>query len=413
MSSTTVLGLDVGTTKIAAVIAKRAETGPQVVGFGSAPAEGLRRGVVVDIEKTADAIAHAVHKAEAAAGLEVRSAVVGITGGHITSLNNKAQVTISRPTGQVAQEDVDRVQRNATAIGLPPDYEIVNTIPRWYVVDGQPGVANPVGMFARRLEVEMHIVIGMRSFAKNLARCVERVGLEVEDILLEPVATARAVLSPDEMTLGVVLLDIGGGTTDIAIYSQGSICFTGAVPMGGLYVTRDLAAGMRATLAEAERVKLEYGRCLASNADEEREIAYLPLGGNGHRTISEKMVAQIIEARMEEILVLVRRELSRSPFYKLVSGGVVLTGGGCLVRDSPELAARILDGLNVRIGIPTQPPLLPDELKHPAFATSLGLVLMSAAVEEPPAARLVAFPRRIWDFLRRSVQRLLHGPAYD
>jgi len=404
-----VLGLDVGTTKIAAVIGRPTEGRNcwEIIGVGKAAAEGLRKGVVVDINSTVASITRAVHAAETMAGVHVRHAMVGITGGHISSLNSKAQIIISHPDGLITEEDVERVEENARAVNLPPDYEIINAIPRYYAIDDQVGISNPVGMYGRRLEVETHVVIGLRTLAKNLEKCVEQAGLAMEATVLEPVATARAVLSRDEMDLGVVLLDIGGGTTDIALFVQGSICFTASVPLGGSNVTRDIATGLRTSLAEAERLKLEHGLALAAAAAPEEEVHYRAVGVDVDQVVSRRLLGEIIEARMEELFVLVRRELAKSPQYRYVGGGVVLSGGGSLLAGVTELCSRVLDGLSTRRSTPRNITGLVSEVSNPIYATAVGLMMFAPQVMPREPAPWEMYPRRVLEMLRGVWGRLL------
>lgn len=408
-----VLGLDVGTTKIAAVIGRPNEEGDswEIIGAGRAPAQGLRKAVVVDIDRTVASIAQAVHAAENMAGMRVRQAVVGITGGHISSLNSKAQIIISHPDGLITAEDAERVEENARTINLPPDYEIINAIPRYYTIDDQTGITNPVGMFGRRLEVETHVVIGLRTLAKNLQKCVEQAGLAMEATVLEPVATARAILTRDEMDLGVVLLDVGGGTTDIALFAQGSICFTASVPLGGANVTRDIAAGLRTSLAEAERLKLEHGCALPDAVASEETVHYRAVGAEGDQAVLRRLLAKIIEARMEEVLSFVRRELAKCPQYRYVGGGIVLSGGGSLLEAAPELASRVLDGLSARISMPRSLTGLVGEVSNPIYSTAVGLMMCAPQLSRREPAPWEAYPRRLLHLMRAVWNRLLK--SYD
>ncbi len=408
-----VLGLDVGTTKIAAVIGRPSTEGDswEIIGAGKVPSQGLRKAVVVDIDRTVASITQAVRAAENMAGVRVRHAVVGITGGHISSLNSKAQIIISHPDGLITAEDVERVEENARTINLPPDYEIINAIPRYYTIDEQTGISNPVGMFGRRLEVETHVVIGLRTLSKNLEKCVDQAGLATEATVLEPVATARAVLSRDEMDLGVVLLDIGGGTTDIALFAQGSICFTASVPLGGANVTRDVAAGLRTSLSEAERLKLEHGCALADMVAPEETVHFRAVGVDADQTVLRRLLAEVVEARMEEVFTYVRRELAKCPQYRYVGGGIVLSGGGSLLEGAPDLCSRVLDGLSARISIPRNLTGLVNEVSNPIHATAVGLMMCAPQVAHREPAPWESYPRRLADLLRSLWSRLLK--SYD
>jgi len=406
-----ILGLDVGTTKVAALIGRR-ESDAQIhlLGFGCVPSEGMSRAVVVDIGRATNCIAQAVRLAEQMAGVKVRSAVIGITGAHISSLNSKAQVAITRADGEISREDVDRVEHNATTINLPPDLEIISAIPRGFVVDGQSGVNNPVGLFGRKLEVETHIIVGMRNFARNLEKCVQANGLDIIATVVEPVATSEAVLCPDERNLGVVLLDIGGGTTDVAVFNSGAICFTGSVPLGGYYVTRDVAAGLRSSLQEAERLKIEHGSAaVEALVDGDQAVPYRMVGTEDETIVPKRILAEIIEARMTEIFQACRREVFKSPYYHLMAGGIVISGGGSLLPNTGYLASRIFDGLPVRIGRPPTLMGVGSELNSPIFATAVGLMLcthLPPARELPP---LAFYPRRIWNSVKSFFYRLAAG----
>ena len=362
---------------------------------------------MVDIDRTVNCISQAVRASEQMAGVRARSAVVGITGAHISSLNSKAQVAVTRTDGQITREDAERAETNATTINLPPEFEIINAIPRGFIVDGQPGVSNPVGLFGRKLEVETHIVVGLRNSARNLEKCVQAAGLEVMHTIVEPVATAAAVITPDEKNLGVVLLDIGGGTTDVALFNNGSICFTASMPLGGMHVTRDVAAGLRSTLQEAERLKLEHGACAVEMlADGDQPVPYRMVGTEEGTAVPKRILAEIIEARMIEIFQTCRREVSKSPYYQLLVGGVVMSGGGSLLANAGFLASRIFDGLTVRIGRPPNLMGLGSDLNSPIFATAIGLLLSAHGPAAREVPSLSSYPGRFWNSLKSFLYRL-------
>ncbi|MBC8141804.1 MAG: cell division protein FtsA [Armatimonadetes bacterium] len=370
-----VAGLDIGTTKVATIIAEVAHEGGRVdiLGVGTAPSQGLRRGVVVDMERTIGAILESRDKAQRMAGAEIRSVVVGVTGEHIASVNSKGVIAITHPDRQVTDEDVARVMENSRVIVLPPDRDIIHAIPRGFTLDGQSGIRSPVGMSGTRLEVETHIVTGATTFLRNVAGCVERAGLVIEDMVLEPIATADAVLMNAEKDLGVALVDIGGGTSDIAIYQNGDICWSGVVPVGGVYVTRDIAAGLRASLEEAERIKLEHGTTQLIGAGTGATFTYNHVGSDEEATAKAELLAQIIEPRMHELFTLVRAEINRSNYAGRLPAGMVVSGGGAMLAGARDLAEAIT-GLPVRIGFPGGVGGLGESVSSPSFATGVGLV---------------------------------------
>ncbi len=372
-----IVGLDIGTTKVCTVIGELTdETSGRVdvLGVGLAPSTGLRRGVVVDIDLTVQAIRDSVAAAQRMAGADVHSAIVGVTGEHIASLNSRGVIAITHADREVTQEDMERVLDNSRVIVLPPDREIVHSIPRGYSLDGQNGIRSPVGMSGTRLEVETHIVTGATSFLRNVATCVERAGLHVEDMVLEPIATGEAVVMAAEKELGVVLVDIGGGTSDVAIFRNGDICYSSVIPIGGAYVTKDISAGLRCSQEEAERVKLEFGTALINTVPAEAEFTYMRLGADEPTTMSTRYLADIIEPRVAELCQMVRQEIVRSHFDSLLPGGMVLSGGGAMLTGLREIASETT-GLPSRIGFPTGMGGLSESVSAPSFATSVGLAL--------------------------------------
>ena len=370
-----ITGLDVGTTKVCAVVADaRSDGQPKVIGVGISPCTGLRKGVVVDLESTTAAIRDAVDKAERMAGAEVHSVLVGVTGEHIASLNSRSVVAITHPAGEVSPSDVDRLLDSARVIVLPPDREILHAIPRWYSVDGQVGVRSPVGMHGNRLEVETHIVTGLSSFIQNVVKCVHMAGLSVEATILEPIATGESVLLPAEKDLGVALVDIGGGTSDVAIYVDGHIYYSAAIPAGGNHVTRDIAIGLRAAIEEAERVKLEHGCTFLDGDDGLEAFEIASLGSTKPRQLPKRVLAEIIEPRMSEICQLVMAQVDKAGCEERIPAGLVLTGGGSQLEGLPELASGVT-GLPARVGIPGGVTGLADAVSSPSCATAVGLVL--------------------------------------
>jgi cell division protein FtsA len=370
------VGLDIGTTKVCTIVAEVAGDSGRVdiLGVGVAPSTGMRRGVVVDIDQTTRAIEESVQKASRMAGADIHAVIVGVTGEHIASLNSRGVIAITHPDREVTQDDVDRVLDNSKVIVLPPDREIIHAIPRGYSLDGQNGIRSPVGMSGTRLEVETHIVTGATSFLRNVITCVERANLHVEDLVLEPIATAEAVVQSAERELGVVLVDIGGGTSDIAVFRNGDITYSAVVPIGGYYVTRDISAGLRADAQEAERVKLEFGQARAAAVPEEAAFEYVQLGADGMATESQAFLAEIIEPRVTEMFQMIRRELVRSGYAEALPAGMVLSGGGAMLTGLRDLAVEVTE-LPTRIGFPTGVGGLAETVSAPSFATGVGLVL--------------------------------------
>lgn len=370
-----VVGLDVGTTKVASIVAEvTPEKEVNIIGVGSNPAVGLRKGVVVDLGDTVRSIERAVEKAERMAGTDIEGVYVGIAGEHISSLNNHGVVAVSGSRGEVTEEDVERVLEAVKIISLPSEREIIHVIPRGYIIDGQNGIKNPVGMSGRRLEVEAHIVTGAVTFIQNLLKCVQRVGLMVNDLVLQPVASSSAILYPDEREIGVVLVDIGGGTTDIAVFVGGSIAYTVVIPVGGNHFDRDIAYGLSTTLSEAERIKKEYGYALRSLIPNDELIKVKNIGDEKTRELPQSLIGEIIEARMQEIFDLIKREIAKSGYQDLIPAGMVVTGGTALLKGIVEAAKGSL-GLPVRVGIPERVGGLTEEISSPIYATGVGLVL--------------------------------------
>lgn len=371
-----IVGLDIGTTKIAVIVAQRAIGGKvDIIGIGTHPSKGLRKGVVINIEATVNSIRHAVEEAELMAGAEITSVYAGIAGAHIKGFNSHGIVAVKNK--EVTQKDVERVIDAARAVAIPMDREVLHVLPQEYVVDEQDGIREPVGMSGVRLEAKVHIVTGSVASAQNIIKSANRVGLSVADIVLEPIASAEAVLSPEEKELGVAIVDIGGGTTDVTVFHAGAIKHTAVLPLGGNHLTADIAAGLRTPSSAAEEIKCRYG-CAVTSAVQNNETIEVPsTGGREPRVLSRHILAEIIEPRMEEICNLVHRELKRSGFDEFLTGGVVLTGGTVLLDGTAELAERIFN-LPVRIGFPAGVGGLVDVVNSPAYATGVGLVLYGA-----------------------------------
>ena len=375
----TFVGLDIGTTKINCIIADQNSSGElRVVGVGNAPSEGLRRGVVVDLEKTVTSIQRSVEEAERMADIDVKGVYAGIAGDHIRSINSRGVIAVARKDNEIAAADVERVVEAAKAIAIPMDREIIHVIPQEFLVDDQDGIKDPVGMSGVRLEAEVHIITGAVTSAKNICRAIQRVGLKVYDLVLEPLASAQAVLDDDERALGVVLLDIGGGTTDVAVFHEGSIRHTAIIPYGGASVTSDIAIGLRTPIDKAEAIKLQFGSALASLVPSEQMLAVAGVGGRTDREISRHVLASMIEPRMEEIFALANKEVRKNHFAELLGGGVVLTGGTSLLPGIAELAEQVFE-MPVRLGTPRGVGGLAENVADPRFSTGVGLVLHAAA----------------------------------
>lgn len=367
-----IVGLDIGTTKVCAVIGELDEDRVEIIGVGTSLSHGLRKGVVVNIDSTVKSIENAISEAELMAGVEVSSVFTGIAGGHIKGMNSHGVIAISRGR-EVTQSDVERVIDAAKAVSIPLDREVIHVLPQQFIIDGQDGIKEPIGMSGVRLEVEIHIVTGAVTSAQNIIKCVNRAGFEVEDIVLEPLAAAYAVLTEDEKDLGIVLVDIGGGTTDIAIFIDGSIWHTGVLSIGGDNVTKDISVGLRTPIVEAEKLKIDYGSCMSSLIKEGEVITIPSVGEQKERKLPRQVLAEIIEPRMEEIFSLINQEIRMTGYENLITSGIVLTGGASMLEGTCALAERVFD-LPVRIGTPFGVSGLVDVVNSPLYSTGVGLV---------------------------------------
>lgn len=371
-----IIGLDIGTTKICTIVGEINPTsGVEVLGVGTYPSNGLKRGVVVNIEKTIQSIKNAVQEAEHMAGCEIQTVFAGIAGGHIKGMSGHGMITLRER--EVSKKDIDRVIESANAVLIPADREIIHVIPQEYIVDGEAGIKDPIGIYGIKLEARVHIVTGQVTAAQNLVKCIHGAGMDVTDIALEQLASSEAVLTEDEKEIGVVLFDCGGGTTDIAIFSGGTIRYTENLTLGGDNVDRDIALGLSTPLAEAKKIKEKYGVCLAELVPPDEIIDVSGVGGRKARRISRKELAMIIEPRMEEIFELAKSEINKSGYRDLIPAGVVLTGGSIIMDGSVELAEKVI-GLPVRRGIPRDVGGISDIIANPIYATGVGLVLYGA-----------------------------------
>jgi cell division protein FtsA len=370
-----VVGLDIGTTKICAIVGEVTDDGIDIIGIGTAPSKGLRKGVVINIESTVASIKRAIEEAELMAGCEIGSVYAGIAGGHIRGFNSHGIVAVK--DREVMESDIERVIDAAKAVAIPVDREVIHILPQEFVIDDQDGIKEPLGMSGVRLEAKIHIVTGAVTSAQNIVKCAQRCALNVSDIVLEQLASSLAVLSDDEKELGVALVDIGGGTTDIAIFHGGSIQHTSVIAIGGQHLTNDIAVGLRTPQDEAETIKRRFG-CASSKMIANDEVIEVPsIGGRKTRVLDRHILGDILEPRVEEIFELVHREIERMKLTELLASGVVLTGGTCLLPGMVEVAEEVI-GLPVRLGVPQGVGGLVDVVKSPMYATGVGLVQYGA-----------------------------------
>lgn len=375
-----IAGLDIGTTKTCCVLAEvdYDNHSVDIVGVGLVPSNGLRKGVVVDLDSTTEAVRQSIDKTQRMAGnISIRSVVVGVTGEHISSLNSRGVVAITSADREVGASDVDRVIEASRTIVLPPEREIIHSIPRGFIVDGQDGIRDPIGMSGSRLEVETHIVTGSSAFLDNVVKCVHRGGFSVESTVLEPIATSESVVLDAEKDLGVALIDIGGGTTDVAVFVNGEIFYTAVLPVGGNHVTNDIAVGLRASQEESEQAKIKSGAASMEIVGEEDVFEITSLGSDSARELPREILVRIIEPRMQEILQMARAEIVKSGYIDMLPGGAVITGGGSQLPGTTDLAETIL-GMPVRMGTPRDIGGLCDTVQSPVYATSVGLVIYAA-----------------------------------
>lgn len=372
------VGLDIGTTKVCAIVASPDEAHPgklKVLGIGRSPSEGLTRGVVTNIEKTVQSVRAAVADAEAQSGVKINAVTVGIAGDHIQSFQSRGVIAISRPDNEITKEDVDRLIEDTRRVALPLDRKIIHVIPQQFIVDGQDGIYDPVGMAGVRMEAVVHIVTGLVTAAQNIYRCVQRAGLQVNDMVLEPLASSYAVLDEQEKEVGVALIDIGGGTTDLAVFEERTIRHTAVIGVAGKKVTDDIRKGLGLLGDQAERLKVEHGFAYEPAVVDNQPILLPGIGGRPPQEIDKQLLCKIIQPRMEEILEFVAMEIKRSGYSRHLSAGVVLTGGGSLIKGTAELAKEVM-GMPVKIGIPTGFGAgLVREIENPIYATGVGLVM--------------------------------------
>ncbi len=396
-----VVGLDIGTTKVGTVIAAGdAEGALRIIGIGSTPSRGIKRGVVVDVEETVTAIQHSVERAAHMAGVKVENVIVGVTGEHIDSSNYHAAVTVAGAQGTISRDDVRRVLQ-AAALEVPRDREIIHSLPRSFSVDGHAGVRRPIGMTGQKLEVETHIVTGKAPYLQNTVQCVERAGLKVGALVLEPIATAEAVTTPDEREMGVILIDIGGGTSDLAVFHDGSIVYSGVLPVGGNHVTRDIAIGLRTPFEVAEDLKIDSGAATRDMIPHGEALEIIMAGTTEQLRIPRAILGEIIEARMSELFELAHEMMHSSGARKRLPGGVILSGGGALLPGAIELASSVFS-MPVRLGYPLGVSGWSDQVASPQLATGVGLCRFALTQRQSPSNQIAIPPiatlesRRIW-----------------
>ena len=379
-----IVGLDIGTSKVVAIVAapipdaESNEPQLEIIGLGSHPSRGMKKGVVVNIESTVQSIQRAIEEAELMAGCQIFSVYVGIAGNHIQSQNSDGNVAINDK--EISQSDIDRVLEAAQAVPLPGDQKLLHVMPQEYLIDQQGGIRDPIGMSGVRLEAQVHLITGAASAAQNIRKCVERCDLTVDNIILEQMASSYAVLEQDEKELGVCLIDIGGGTTDIAIYIDGAIHHTAVIPIAGDQVTNDIAVALRTPTQYAEAIKIQYACALRQLANEEEMIEVPSVGDRPSRQLARQTLAEVVEPRYEELLMLVQAELRRSGYEERLAAGIVLTGGSAKMEGVIDLAEEVFH-LPVRLGIPQHTSGLTDMIKNPIYATGIGLLLFAQQTE--------------------------------
>ncbi len=370
--SNVIVGLDIGTTKICCIIGEiNDQGGLDVIGIGTHPSKGLRKGVVVNIESTVESIKNATEEAELMSGFEIDSVYVGIAGGHIKGFNSHGVIAVKNK--EISETDINRVIDAAKAVAIPMDREVIHVIPQEYIVDDQDGIKTPLGMSGVRLEAKVHIVTGAVTSAQNIVKSVTRAGLRVNDIVLEQFASSKSVLSSDEKELGVAMIDIGGGTSDLAIFFQEAIKHTSVLAIGGNHITNDIAIGLRTPTSEAERIKKEYGCALTSLINEKETIEVPSVGDRENRVLSRHLLGEIIEPRLDELFTLIKMEIAQSGHQDLITSGIVLTGGSAIMAGMEEIAEKVFE-LPVRKGIPKSIGGLVDVVNSPMYATAVGLL---------------------------------------
>ena len=399
-----IVGLDIGTSKVVAIVGEVQDDGElEVIGFGSHPSRGLKRGVVVNIEATVNSIQRAVEEAELMAGCEIQSVYTGIAGSHVRSLNSHGIVAIR--DREVGRSDVERVIDAARAVAIPADQRILHVLPQEFIIDGQEGIRDPIGMSGVRLEARVHMVTGAASAAQNIVKCVQRCGLEVEDIVLEQLASSHAVLTDDEKELGAALVDIGGGTTDIAVFHDGAIKHTAVIPIAGDQVTNDIAISLRTPTQYAEEIKIKYACALSQLANTDETIEVPSVGDRPPRRLARQTLGEVVEPRYEELFTLIGNELRRSGFEEMIAAGIVITGGSAKMEGAVELAEEVFH-MPVRLGMPQYVRGLGEIVRNPIHATGVGILLYARNKGEQQAADTTVRGnlREIWERMKTWFQ---------
>lgn len=394
-----IVGLDLGTTKVCAIVGMVKDGGQvDIIGIGISPSHGLKKGVVVNIDSTVESIKKAVHEAELMAGVEINSVFVGISGGHIKGINSRGVAAIKNK--EVGPADVARAIDGARAVNIPMDQQILHVLPQEFIIDDQDGIKEPLGMSGTRLDVKVHIITGAVTAIQNIIKSCSRAGLTVNDLVLQPLASSKAVLTAEEQELGVVVVDIGGGTTDVAFFLEGSLWHTEVLPIGGNHLTNDIAIGLRTPASEAEKIKVKYGCALSSLVKHEETLDVPSVGGRPPRLLSRQILCEIIEPRVEELFGMVQQRLKKTGFEDMFASGVVLTGGTALMEGAQDAAERYL-GLPIRRGTPRNIGGLMDVVNSPIYATGVGLVLWGAEnTEETPRTFKSGGPfNKFWKWL--------------
>ncbi len=399
MEKNIVVGLDVGTTKVCTIVgAKHSNSELEIIGIGTHPSHGLKKGSVVNIDKTVRSIQNSVEEAKLMAGVNISSATIGIAGSHIYSFNSSGVVAVKN--GEITQDDVDRVLEAAKAVVIPSDREILHVIPQEFKVDNTVGIKNPVGMCGVRLEAHVHVVTGSISLIQNLVKCVEQTGIRAENITLQPIASSKAVLSSEEMEMGVILVDIGGGTTDVAIWKEGSLIHSQIIPVGGNHFTNDLAVALKIPHAEAERIKINHGSVLAETLNQSSHITVQGIAGTKPREVQLSYVAEVLGARAEELFSLLREQIDDKNLENEITGGIVLTGGGALIKGLPELGEYILER-PTKVGYPVPFGGMTNIMQNPKYSTVLGLLLEDASNSKRTIANQVVTENKESDLMGR------------
>ena len=397
------VGLDLGTTKVCAIVGEVKDGGQvDIIGIGISPSHGLKKGVVVNIDSTVESIKKAVQEAELMAGVQINSVFVGISGGHIKGINSRGVAAIKNR--EVGSADVARAIDGARAVNIPMDQQILHVLPQEFIIDDQDGIKDPHGMSGTRLDVKVHIITGAVTAIQNIVKSCSRAGLHVSDLVLQPLASSRAVLTTEEQELGVVVADIGGGTTDLAFFLEGSLWHTEVLPIGGNHLTNDIAIGLRTPASEAEKIKIKYGCALASLVKHEETLDVPSVGGRPPRLLSRQILCEIIEPRVEELFGMIQQRLKKTGFEDMFASGVVLTGGTALMEGVQDAAERYL-GLPIRRGTPRNIGGLMDVVNSPIYATGVGLVIYGAENEQdaPRKLRRGGTGNRLWKWLTEYI----------